>query len=101
KDGDVSSEAEREKMQVVITGGRMTVKDGSREEAAEFTIDPGKKPATIDIRPKGEKVVVQGIYQLDGDELSLCFGLEGKDRPAAFESKKKSGTGLLVLRRKK
>ena len=95
-------EAEREKMQVVIKGDQLVIKTGRRDEEAAFKIDPGKRPAQMDIRPKVDKApLIQGIYELDADQLSLCFGLEGKGRPKAFESGKDSGVGLLVLKRKK
>jgi hypothetical protein len=42
--------------------------------------------------------VIKGIYDLNGDELRLCLGELGKDRPAAFPEKPKPGE-LLVLRR--
>jgi uncharacterized protein (TIGR03067 family) len=102
RDGEVMPDAEREKMQVVIKGDEITIQTGQRDEKATFKLDPGKKPAGMDIRPKVDKApIVLGIYQLDKDKLSLCFGREGKDRPKAFESAKNSGVGLLVLERKK
>jgi len=41
--------------------------------------------------------VLKGIYELNGDELRLCLGEMGKDRPAAFAGNPKPGE-LLVLR---
>src|SRR5205823_5391450 len=77
KDGETLPDAEREKMQIVIKGDQLIVKTGTRDEAVTFKIDPSKKPATMDMVPKIDKPpVVLGIYQLDKDKLSLCFGLE-------------------------
>jgi uncharacterized protein (TIGR03067 family) len=49
-----------------------------------------------------EKLVVKGIYSLDGDTLKLCLGLMGgKDRPTAMESKEGSNHILITLKRVK
>ncbi len=65
-------------------------------------LDDSKEPKQIDITVsliKGPTVgVIKGIYDLEGDELRLCLGEIGKDRPAAFPEKPKLGE-LLVLRR--
>src|SRR5262245_58619247 len=65
-------------------------------------LDASKNPKQINItitRGKGETVgVIKGIYVLEGDELRLCLGEMGKDRPAAFPEKRKPGE-VLVLRR--
>lgn len=65
-------------------------------------LDAGKNPKQIDItvsRIKGPTVgVIKGIYVFEGDELRLCLGEMGKDRPAAFPEKPKPGE-VLVLQR--
>jgi len=65
-------------------------------------LDASKNPKQIDItvsRVNGPTVgVIKGIYVLDGDELRLCLGEIGKDRPAAFPKKPKPGD-VLVLQR--
>ncbi len=42
--------------------------------------------------------MIKGIFVLDGDELRLCLGEVGKDRPAAFPERPKPGE-VLVLQR--
>ena len=67
----------------VIVGGQLLMK-------ARFTIDPSKKPKTIDYQmidgpTKGKKQL--GIYELDGDRVKFCFGAPGSERPTDLTSK--------------
>jgi RNA polymerase sigma factor (sigma-70 family) len=67
-------------------------------------LDAGKTPKQIDITVtlvNGSPIgIIKGIYVLDDDELRLCLGDQGKDRPAAFP--KKPGPGeVLILHRQK
>jgi RNA polymerase sigma factor (sigma-70 family) len=67
-----------------------------------YRLDTTKNPKQIDITVKkmnDEYVgVMKGIYVLDGDELRLCLGQTGKDRPAAFPEKPKRGEVLILQR---
>jgi uncharacterized protein (TIGR03067 family) len=69
---------------------------------AQYLIDSKATPKTIDItHTDAEKTVwtMKGIYKLDGDTLTLCYGDE--KRPAQFESKPESRQLLVVYKRKK
>ena len=85
-----------DKMQFTFDGDKVTVKDATREQSARFTLDPSKKPPTIDFGKTSK-----GIYQLKGDILELCWVRTGRDRPKKFASPADSGTILLVLKRVK
>jgi uncharacterized protein (TIGR03067 family) len=71
---------------------------------AIFTIDPSRKPKTIDYQvgdgpTKGQKQL--GIYELDGDALKSCFGAPGSERPTDFTSKPGDKRTSTVWRRVK
>ncbi len=80
-----------------ILGGQLFFK-------AKFTIDPSKKPKTIDYQmtegpTKGKKQL--GIYELDGDRVKFCFGAAGAERPADFTSKPGDGRTASLWKRQK
>ena len=65
----------------VTVGGQLFMK-------AKFTLDPSKKPKTIDYLmtggpTKGKKQL--GIYELDGDTVKFCFAAPGSERPTDFK----------------
>jgi uncharacterized protein (TIGR03067 family) len=66
---------------------------------ATYTIDPTKKPKTInytmtDGPTKGQKQY--GIYEIAGDTLRICFAPPGKKRPTEFAAKPGDGDTLTV-----
>jgi len=70
---------------------------------AEFTCDPAANPKTIDYTllagaNKGQKQL--GIYELDGDVLSICMAAPGKGRPTEYSSSNGDGATYSVWRRK-
>jgi uncharacterized protein (TIGR03067 family) len=67
-----------------------------------YTVDTKKNPATIDmIGTEGELKgkSAPGIFKLDGDMLTMCYVMPGKERPTAFESQPQSGAFLVVWKR--
>jgi uncharacterized protein (TIGR03067 family) len=69
-----------------------------------YATDRGKTPKQIDIvGTEGENKgkAAQGIYSLDGEKLTICYTMPGKERPKAFESKAGSAATLVVWQRSK
>ena len=95
-----------------VKTGKRTAKDGETTVSiggrvflqAKYTIDPAKKPKTIDYAmtegfSKGKKQL--GIYAIEGETVKFCFASPGKDRPTEFTAKEGSGNTLSVWKRDK
>lgn len=75
------------------------------ELTATFTVDPGKKPAEMDItRDNGSKDTLKGIYETKdtdkGLELTLAFGRDGGDRPKDFKAESDKEVCVKLFRKK-
>ena len=83
---------------VTITRDRWKVTKESEFESY-VSLDGAKDAPQIDVwLPDQEgEVRCRGIYQLDGDTLTVCYTL-GPDRPTKFESLPKSDVYLLTLK---
>ena len=85
----------------VFSGNTLTIKTRGQDDAKmTFTIDPAKKPKTMDVKPEKEPEpgtkVVNGelIYELNGDTLKICVGFP---RPKELTDKDQP---LIILKRK-
>jgi uncharacterized protein (TIGR03067 family) len=104
-DGTTSRAAEGDK--AVVTGDRLVVTRGGKDQEMRFTALPGMAPKGIDLTPKEGPAGYHllGIYNLDGDTLVLCYRLPvrpegvGKARPSEFKAGPKSYTMMLTLER--
>jgi RNA polymerase sigma factor (sigma-70 family) len=84
----------------VFKGDTVTVKS-----EVKYIIDPDKKPKEISLEvtdgPAREQGTWKGIYELNGDDLTICIALPGTDRPAKFETKEGEWVTLMKLKRVK
>ncbi len=104
KDGKKLPEDTVKTLRVSVKDDKFVLKEGDKEAEATIKLDPEMKPKTIDLAVKeGETVkTIKGIYQLDGDDLTICAAGDDKAaRPTQFATKPKTHVGLLVLKREK
>ena len=106
QDGMALPPEQAKSLRLIIKGGKYTMKVGNTTaDEGTYEIDPTKNPKTLDTKGTiGEKkgIVDPGIYKLEGDTLTTCFGPTGKNRrPTAFASKQGSSDELAVFKRVK
>ncbi len=78
---------------------------GTPRRSGTVKVDPDRKPKEIDVNftrseGGGQKGLFKGVYELDGDKLTICVGTDGK-RATELESKADSKTMLIVFQRSK
>jgi len=85
--------------------GKWTVKlQGEVIWKGVSSIDPTKRPKTIDFRPTEVAYVGKtffGIYEISRDTRRLCYAEAGKERPAEYSAEKDSGHVLVNFKRER
>jgi uncharacterized protein (TIGR03067 family) len=102
--GKGATKEQLDPMRIAIKGDTLTRGSGAISIASKMTIDPSKKPKTIDLvtrLPGGGSEKAVGIYELSGDTLKICYDNTGKERPKEFKSAEGSTVVLSVLKRQK
>jgi uncharacterized protein (TIGR03067 family) len=89
---------------LMMEEGKYTVTFLGNSDKGTLKLDLAAKPKRISISgtegPNKDKTY-EGIYEIDGDTLKVCYALEGKDPPKAFESKEGTQTLFVVYKREK
>jgi RNA polymerase sigma factor (sigma-70 family) len=81
--------------------GKFTAMSKGKEMGGTYKLDPAKKPKEITTTNDDGKTHL-GIYELDGDTLTICMHQEdGADRPTEFATKADTKVVLVVLKREK
>lgn len=90
--------------EVTITKDTITIKGGDETHMMKYKLDPKASPVKIDMEgtegpAKGFKS--EGIIELKGDELKLCYAMPTEKRPTTFGTKKDDKNLYFVLKRAK
>jgi uncharacterized protein (TIGR03067 family) len=91
-----------EHSRILIDGDRFRTESPEAIYDGVFTIDVDAAPSHIDIDfVEGPEAgnSSYGLFELDGETLTLCLGLAGAPRPKAFTTSRGSGRALERLRR--
>lgn len=89
-------------MRLTLRDGRYEFVEGPSHDLGRLALKPSQRPKEMDIvGVKGPNAgrTIPAIYRLQGDRLTICYGLDGH-RPKAFVSPKKSIVLLVVFLRK-
>jgi uncharacterized protein (TIGR03067 family) len=101
-DGAALPAAASANSRILIDGDRFRMESVEGVYDGTFAIDIDAAPATIDIAfvegPEAGNTAL-GIFVLDTDQLTICLGLVGSERPTSFTTSKGSGHALERLRR--
>lgn len=98
--GRETAAKELEKGKVVVAGEKMTLTLGGSNSEMTFTLDPKADPPAIDLRSeKAGGKVIRGIYKLEKDKITICFGIENSARPTEFKTGRDDS--IMVLERAK
>jgi uncharacterized protein (TIGR03067 family) len=102
-DGRPLAEETAKELRLTLTADRYKSERGGQVLFdSTYRTDASTSPARIEmIGTEGDlkDKAALGIYKLEGDTLTMCYVMPGKERPVAFESQPQSGAFLVVWKR--
>ena len=100
--GKEQTDDKSNKLIIVIKGDTLSFvfKGQPKTLDMKLKVEPSAKPATVDlISTVREGQVAQGIYELQGEGLKICWARNGKARPDGFRTKPGDDRIFLTLKR--
>jgi uncharacterized protein (TIGR03067 family) len=88
---------------LLVRGNKFLLADG-QDEWGSIVIDPTTTPKLLDFALARTKRVVEGIYALEGNTLTICQNYSEdpvKERPTTFSTKDKRKWAIHTFRRPK
>jgi len=89
-------------MKMTVNQDRITVDEGKGKRVMNYKLDATQTPKAIDmttVEGSDKGKMSQGIYELDGDKLKICFAMPDKERPKNFSPKENSQEMLFIMKR--
>lgn len=94
----------RKSIKLVVNGDNYTVTVGKEVDQGTVKLNPQAKPKEIDMigteGPNKGKTIF-AIYEQDGDRLTVCYDLSGKNRPGEFKTTEGAPLFLVTYKRGK
>lgn len=104
QDGVSIADADLDRYSLTIDGDRHRVCWSNAVLEGTHELDATKSPMTIDsIDTAGpfEGMRLRGVFELDGDELTVCFANAGQERPTEFSTQNENAIILHRWKREK
>jgi RNA polymerase sigma factor (sigma-70 family) len=94
---------------IIITDDQIIITDDhfrgwwlkSRTGVIPYRFDPSRHEIDLELAAEGESkaATLPGLYQLDGDTLTICYRVEPGPRPSSLDTAKDTNWQVFVLKR--